>query len=202
MPIEFSKMLERVREAFGSGFTTVEIAKKLDITEQALYKWKNSSPPGTDTVIGISDLTGFSAHWLLTGEGPKRLCPQREDVDGFSIKADDIFSIYISEVDQRAIQSYFDLMSPYHATLEEEASMLVTAGIILHLSKEYQENLERRRAKHYSKVRNINEGRKAALNTVASPTFKANQNDAEREQSNTDVHKASGRRTTRRSKKS
>ncbi|PYP84460.1 MAG: hypothetical protein DMF61_19840 [Blastocatellia bacterium AA13] len=51
-----------------------EIACRLSLTKHAIYLWKEGAMPGgrvNRVVAQISELTGTSIHWLLTGEGPR-----------------------------------------------------------------------------------------------------------------------------------
>jgi transcriptional regulator with XRE-family HTH domain len=51
-----------------------EIARKLDISKTAVGYWAEGKVPGADALknlLKISESSGASLHWLLTGEGPK-----------------------------------------------------------------------------------------------------------------------------------
>lgn len=66
-----STFWERLQDAF-FGANAPEIAKKLDLEKQAVYKWRERLP-GLETLIAISETTGCSLHWLVTGEGPQTI---------------------------------------------------------------------------------------------------------------------------------
>ena len=63
---------DRIQEAFDSK-NVPKIAEKLDLRKQAVYKWRNGKLPGLENFIAISESTGCSLHWLVIGEGPKRI---------------------------------------------------------------------------------------------------------------------------------
>jgi len=67
--IAFSK---RLAEAFDSD-KPAEIAKKLGITYQGAKNYLEGRVPAPDTLVEIARSTGYSIHWLLTGEGPETL---------------------------------------------------------------------------------------------------------------------------------
>lgn len=68
---ETSNFSERLVEAFASD-KPAEISKKLGITYQGAKNYLDGRIPAPDTLVEISRKTGYSIHWLLTGEGPKR----------------------------------------------------------------------------------------------------------------------------------
>lgn len=63
---------ERVTRAITkSGHTASSAAKKLDVSPEAVLQWmsgatKNIRPTN---LFALSDITGFSARWIATGEG-------------------------------------------------------------------------------------------------------------------------------------
>ncbi|HYP29388.1 MAG TPA: helix-turn-helix domain-containing protein [Blastocatellia bacterium] len=68
---EPQSFLARLKEAFG-GISIEVVAGRLGVKRQAVYKWgRGETHPDLDRLLQISELTGVSLHWLLTGEGPK-----------------------------------------------------------------------------------------------------------------------------------
>jgi len=63
---------ERLQEAFNYA-NAPEIAKKLDLERQAVYKWREGNLPSLDTLLAINRVTGCSLHWLITGEGERKV---------------------------------------------------------------------------------------------------------------------------------
>jgi transcriptional regulator with XRE-family HTH domain len=63
---------DRLQEAFETS-KAPEIARRLGLEKQAVYKWRDGSLPALDTLLAISETTGCSLHWLLTGEGPPKV---------------------------------------------------------------------------------------------------------------------------------
>jgi transcriptional regulator with XRE-family HTH domain len=62
----------RLAEAFGT-HKPARIAEKLGVTYQAAKNYLEGRVPSPDTLLAISDSTGYSIHWLLTGVGPKQV---------------------------------------------------------------------------------------------------------------------------------
>lgn len=61
---------ERLKEAFGTD-KPAEIARKLGITYQGAKNYLEDRIPSAETLLDISNSTGRSIHWLLTGHGPR-----------------------------------------------------------------------------------------------------------------------------------
>ncbi|MDQ3800118.1 MAG: helix-turn-helix domain-containing protein [Acidobacteriota bacterium] len=61
---------ERVREAFNY-IQNKDIALKLGVTNPSVSAYMAGKLPTIDTLTKISKLTGYSIHWLITGEGEK-----------------------------------------------------------------------------------------------------------------------------------
>ncbi len=76
MEIEPKAVWKRILDAFGQK-KPPEIARTLGIEKQAVYKWRDGGIPGLDTLTKICASTGVSLHWLLYGEGPKRISESR-----------------------------------------------------------------------------------------------------------------------------
>lgn len=72
MPLETAHFWKRIEEAFETR-NVAEMAEKVGLKVQALYKWQKGTIPSLDTLVKISDLTGSSIHWLVTGEGPQKV---------------------------------------------------------------------------------------------------------------------------------
>lgn len=70
MPIEKTNLFERIRGALNAK-NAAEVAERLEITEQAITKWKKDGGVKIQTLILVSELSGVSIHWLLTGKGEK-----------------------------------------------------------------------------------------------------------------------------------
>jgi hypothetical protein len=61
---------ERLRQAF-SNASISEIAVKLDLSYHGARNYFGGRIPSAEKLKQISELTGCSIHWLLTGHGPK-----------------------------------------------------------------------------------------------------------------------------------
>jgi len=84
IPLAINEFWIRVVEAFGTDNTTA-IAQKLqpfvEISQQAVWNWKKpNTKPSADVLLALEATTKFVGRWLLTGEGPKLLSQQAEDL--------------------------------------------------------------------------------------------------------------------------
>jgi len=73
--IEFGK---RLILAFNTD-KPAEIARKLGITYQGAKNYLDGRVPAPDTLVEIARSTGYSIHWLLTGEGPETIKSARTE---------------------------------------------------------------------------------------------------------------------------
>lgn len=62
----------RLREAF-PGASQTQIARQLDLSNSAVNNYVEGRIPPAEMLVKIADLTGYSIHWLITGEGPRRI---------------------------------------------------------------------------------------------------------------------------------
>lgn len=70
-----TKFFQRLVEAFGTD-NSAEIARQLNLERQAVYRWRDGKNiPSIETLLLISEKTGTSLHWLITGQGPKFVPP-------------------------------------------------------------------------------------------------------------------------------
>jgi len=70
---EIKSIFERVKEAFG-GKSADEIAGELDLHRSSVYQWRRGqNPPSIKTLKLISDKTGCSIHWIITGQGSREI---------------------------------------------------------------------------------------------------------------------------------
>jgi len=83
--LELSGLFERIKTAFGTDSLS-EIAKALDIVPQSVYQWQKRNPPSISTLIKISDLTGTSIHWLITGQGHQLIAERGVSEEGFQVE--------------------------------------------------------------------------------------------------------------------
>lgn len=66
---------QRVAEAIETADVEVaEVAKAADISPQAVYQWINGQSTSLKgpSLAALAEITGFSARWILKGQGPKR----------------------------------------------------------------------------------------------------------------------------------
>lgn len=82
----------RIREALQLK-TAPEIARKLGLSKQSVYEWQRSVP-GLDSLIAIAESGNVSLHWLITGQGPK--------------KVGDAGAINLTDVERKIIQKVAD----------------------------------------------------------------------------------------------
>jgi SOS-response transcriptional repressor LexA/transcriptional regulator with XRE-family HTH domain len=69
----------RLREAF-VGVSNKEIAERLGVSKSAVTNYVEGRIPSADMLAKISELTSYSIHWLITGEGSK-LVSQKTEAD-------------------------------------------------------------------------------------------------------------------------
>lgn len=75
MKVEDSKISSfgaRLREAF-SNIPNKEIAEMMGISNPSVSAYMSGNFPATDKLIEISRMTGINIHWLLTGDGEKKV---------------------------------------------------------------------------------------------------------------------------------
>src|SRR5689334_22943335 len=71
-PDERKEVWARIQEAF-NGAKAAEIARKLGVSKQSVYKWQHGiSEPTTEHLKKISHMRNRSVDWLLAGQ-PERL---------------------------------------------------------------------------------------------------------------------------------
>ena len=68
---------ERFLEAFG-GASYREIAKQIGVGKSAVGNYANDRVPKIRVLLKISELTRYSLHWLILGEGPKRIADSQD----------------------------------------------------------------------------------------------------------------------------
>jgi transcriptional regulator with XRE-family HTH domain len=82
---KYSGVFGRIMEALGSEGKggIAKAACALGFTVQALYKWEKGDGISIDTLMTISEVSGASIDWLLTGEQPMYVKERRKAyVDG------------------------------------------------------------------------------------------------------------------------
>lgn len=70
MSVEKDSVFFRILNAFKAK-TATEVAERLGLSPQAVSKWNKDGGMKFTTLNLISNQTGVSIHWLLTGEGEK-----------------------------------------------------------------------------------------------------------------------------------
>lgn len=113
----------RLREAFG-GATNTEIARKLNQSNSAITNYMAGRMPPPDTLIEISKFTNCSIHWLLTGDGPKKI-----EIDLLQAEPSEDNSIILnpSPSVREAIDELASLNGLYP---EEQTNQLLLNGLI------------------------------------------------------------------------
>jgi SOS-response transcriptional repressor LexA len=72
VPLEKNEIFNRIADALGTS-SVKEIAEKYGISEPAVYNWQKGSVPKVEILADIADSTSTSIHWLLTGQGEKKI---------------------------------------------------------------------------------------------------------------------------------
>ncbi|MBX7220356.1 MAG: helix-turn-helix domain-containing protein [Blastocatellia bacterium] len=63
-------VLDRIIEALKLD-NSAQVAKRFGLSRATVLEWGKNSIPRKETLLGISEQSGVSIHWILTGEGPK-----------------------------------------------------------------------------------------------------------------------------------
>lgn len=67
-------LARRVRQAIeASGMAPADIARRLDVTPQAVNGWMTTGTIGKPKLFQLAELTGYDLGWLVTGRGQLRL---------------------------------------------------------------------------------------------------------------------------------
>lgn len=85
---------ERIRHAIiQAPVNQAEIAKKLGVSRPTITQWKNGDTKNLrmENLFALADVTGFSARWLATGEGPER----KEDAENPYLRLNPIEQVII-----------------------------------------------------------------------------------------------------------
>lgn len=78
-PVE---LWERIQQALGTSGAP-ETARIMGLAKPSVYDWQKGKMPGLDTLIRIARMGNVSLHWLITGEGPRKIDPNEQEVSGF-----------------------------------------------------------------------------------------------------------------------
>ena len=107
-PITF---LQRLREAF-NGLSIDTIGRKIGVQKQAIYRWgRGETQPDLDRLLLISELTGFSIHWLITGEGSKKV-ESAEYLEGLKNRLEELEIEIVKDVLLRELVSLSNRKQP------------------------------------------------------------------------------------------
>lgn len=105
--------VERFREAFDHE-SNAAIARRLNSTDATIKQWTDGNRfPLAEMLLEITRATGINIHWLLTGQGPKRISREVE---------------VFSEIEQAKIRAAAKLAG---RTYEEQVRVLTLAAIDL-----------------------------------------------------------------------
>ena len=123
-------MIDRVRKIFNnSGLNKSEIARKLDVTPQYIYKLMNTdAEPSERIILAIEKaFPDINAVWLRTGEG-EMLMPRTRETDiaeitaaMFKSKEDDFkyqLMKLIAQMDSNQIQSLRDITEQLYINVQ------------------------------------------------------------------------------------
>lgn len=110
----FQLVYLRITEALGTE-KVKEIEDLLGVTKSSIYDWRSGGSISFDSLYKISDKTGCSLHWLLTGEGPRKV---------------DIQPGYYVELGQNSLDEIAELARRAELPAEEQLKRLILAAII------------------------------------------------------------------------
>jgi repressor LexA len=86
---------ERITEALGISSVNL-ISIRLDVARQSVYDWQKGKIPAMESLIRIAEVSRASIHWLVTGEGPRRVSEPAKSPAG-------PVTIYIGEAEHALI---------------------------------------------------------------------------------------------------
>jgi repressor LexA len=72
---------ERITEALGISSVNL-ISIRLDVARQSVYDWQKGKMPAMESLVRIAEVSRASIHWLVTGEGPRRVNEQPKSPTG------------------------------------------------------------------------------------------------------------------------
>lgn len=72
MKLDKKQIFGRITIALGTD-KAADIAKMFGLTAGAVSQWKHTGNISLDSLQAVSLSSGFSIHWLVTGEGPKEI---------------------------------------------------------------------------------------------------------------------------------
>ena len=90
------------------------------MTEGALRNLLRGGLPRFDSLLGISDASGYTIEWLATGEGPKRRSEVRELPAGYAIAVQGAEEASALAEDFALVPRYDVEVSAGHGTFAED----------------------------------------------------------------------------------
>lgn len=114
--------VERLTEICGTK-QPIELAQILDVSYQAARNYLNGRLPEANVLLKIAERTGYSVHWLLTGEGDK-----------FVLKQDNLDTIIVSDqmktfVRQQCLEVFTELFENQEINSQEKVVKLTSNRI-------------------------------------------------------------------------
>jgi len=111
---------ERLKDAFEYA-PIGDIAQQLKLTYHAVRNYTQGRVPAPEVLIQIHDLTGCSIHWLLTGQGPKRIAGSVHPIKK------DTLEVYLGEAEREIVSG---LANEAETSIEEELRDLILESLI------------------------------------------------------------------------
>lgn len=78
---------KRIVEIAGNNYA--EIARRVGLTNAAVWYWFHGKSPAVDTLHRFASAYGVNLHWLITGEGPKKILAAREERSEYKLEKSD-----------------------------------------------------------------------------------------------------------------
>lgn len=109
-------LTERIIEAIKhSGKSTTEVAAACGVSFQAVAKWQTHGIRSLkgESLVGLSELSGYQCKWLMTGKGPKHIEYAKNQPQVLALQAMEKLPLE----EQYKIPSFVDLLTkPNHTT--------------------------------------------------------------------------------------
>jgi transcriptional regulator with XRE-family HTH domain len=151
----------RLKEAFNNA-KNVDIAKKLGVGPSAITNYSREERyPSLDILLKISEVTGYSIQWLLTGEGPKKISPRDESKEtgensicvNFSTQEKNIIDTLASDAHQTVEQTIYEIVRASLILSGLSGNTAIEINVLRNLMLDSLYDIQKRRSQYQGKVR-------------------------------------------------
>lgn len=80
------ELANRLKTAIeGSGYSKIEVAKLCDVSSQAVTGWIQTGRISRESLLKVSNVTGYEVDWLITGEGIQKISNSFKGIDASEV---------------------------------------------------------------------------------------------------------------------